>query len=153
MPPATSSVLHDAMFAAANDLAQRERNRRRMVLLVSDGQTRGSDQTLQAAIQNLLEKGVQVYSVGLDLPFPHKKLSVLGEYAKATGGDAYYVDSIQDIESSYARATETARNQYIIGYNSNNEISGQGPVFRDIDVEVIGRDLKTLHRRGYYQYP
>jgi hypothetical protein len=80
-------------------------------------------------------------------------VSVLQDYAKATGGDAFFVGSVQNIESSYATATEEARNQYILGYISNNEITGPGPVFRDISVEVTGRNLKTLHRKGYYQYP
>ena len=46
---------------------------------------------------------------------------------KTTGGDAYFVDSLQSIENSYSTATEEARNQYILGYISSNEIAGQGP--------------------------
>jgi hypothetical protein len=50
-------------------------------------------------------------------------------------------------------ATEEARNQYVISYVSNNELSGPGPVFRDIDIQVASGNFKTLHRKGYYQYP
>jgi hypothetical protein len=57
------------------------------------------------------------------------------------------------MEESYSTATEEARNQYVLGYISNNEVIGAGPVFRDIQVQVAGRNLKTLHRKGYYQYP
>jgi VWFA-related protein len=152
-PPKEPKVLHDAIFTAAADLAKRERSRRRIVLVVSDGVTSGNDHTFDETAQSLLEKGVQVYAVGLDQPFPYNKVSVLDAYAKTTGGDVYFANSPQSIEQSYSSATEEARNQYVISYISNNEVSGPGPVFRDVTVEVLGRNLKVLHRKGYYQYP
>ena len=100
-----------------------------------------------------MQTGVQIYAVGLDQPFPYSKTSMLDDFAKTTGGDAYFVNSIQSIEKSYASATEEARNQYVLGYLSNNEVVGPGPVFRDIQVKIAGNNLKTLHRKGYYQYP
>jgi VWFA-related protein len=152
-PPKASSVLHDAIFTAASDLAKRERSRRKMVLVISDGQTTGNSHSFDETEKSLLETGVQVYAVGLDQPFPYKKFSVLGDYAASTGGDVFFVGSVQNIEKSYSMATEEARNQYIVGYLSNNEIAGPDPVFRDIDVAVARRNLKTLHRKGYLQYP
>jgi VWFA-related protein len=152
-PPKASKVLHDAIFLAASDLAQRERDRRKIVLIISDGESSGSEHSFDDTAQSLLAKGVQVYAVGLDRPFPYNKLSMLADYAKATGGDVYFADSIQNIERSYSVVTEEARNQYVIGYLSSNEPVGPGPIFRNIEVEIQGRDLKTLHRKGYYQYP
>jgi VWFA-related protein len=153
IPPKPSKVLHDAIFAAATDLAGRDRTRRKIVLVISDGESTGNTHSFEETIQSLLEKGVQVYAVGIDQPFPYKTLSVLHDYAKATGGDAYFVGSIQNIETAYATVTEEARNQYVLGYVSTNEVAGAGPVFRDIDVAVSRQNLKTLHRKGYYQYP
>ena len=152
-PPKESKVLNDAIFAAAADLSKRERSRRKMVLVISDGDTTGSDHSFDDAKNILLQFGVQVYAVGLDQPFPFKKVSVLDDYAKATGGDVYFVGSIKNIEKSYMTATEEARNQYVISYVSNNELSGPGPVFRDIEIQVASGNFKTLHRKGYYQYP
>jgi len=152
-PPKRSKVLHDAIFAAALDLGKRERERRKMVLVVSDGDTTGSDHSFEETSRSLLEKGVQVYAVGIDQPFPFKKFSVLDDYAKTTGGDVFFTNSARNMETAYSSATEEARNQYVIGYISSNEVVGPGPVFRNITVQVAGRDLKTLHRKGYYQYP
>ena len=121
--------------------------------MISDGAANGSNHSYDETAQSLLEKGIQVYAVGLDQPFPYKTVSVLADYARATGGDVYFVNSVQNIEKSYSTVTEEARNQYVLGYISNNEIVGPGPVFRDIAVEVTGRNLKALHRKGYYQYP
>jgi VWFA-related protein len=152
-PAKASNVLHDAIFAAASDLGKSAPSRRRMVLVISDGETGGNEHTFEETTQSLLAKGVQVYAVGLDQPFPYKAVSPLGEYAKATGGDAYFVGSVQDIETAYFSITEEARNQYVLGYISSNTVAGQGPVFREIAVQVNGRNLKALHRKGYYQYP
>jgi VWFA-related protein len=151
-PPKPSKVLNDAMFAAASDLAKRARDRRKIVLVISDGETTGSGHSFDEATRSLIETGAQVYAVGLDQPFPYKKLSILDDYAKATGGDVFFEGSLQHIERSYSLATEEARNQYVLGYISDNEVRGPGPVFRDITVQVAG-NLKTLHRKGYYQYP
>jgi len=153
IPAKQSKVLHDAIYLAASDLAKRERNRRKMVLVISDGDTTGSTHSFEETAQSLLGTDVQVYAVGVDQPFPFKTFSVLEDYAKTTGGDVYFVNSLQNIERAYSTATEEARNQYILGYISSNEPAGPGPVFRDITVEVQARNAKTLHRRGYYQYP
>ncbi len=152
-PPKVTNVLNDALFEAASDLAKREHNRRKIVLVISDGQNNGNDHSFDETARSLLQTGVQVYAVGLDQPFPYSKTSVLDDFVKTTGGDAYFVNSIQSIEKSYASATEEARNQYVLGYVSNNEVVGPGPVFRDIQVTIARNNLKTLHRKGYYQYP
>ena len=152
-PPKVSKVLHDAIYEAASDLAHRERSRRRIVVVISDGEVSGNTHTFDETVQSLLEKGVQVYAIGLDQPFPLKTISVLQDYAKKTGGDAYFVNSQLNIEQAYSTITEEARNQYVLGYISNNEPLGPGPVFRDLAVEVLGKNLKPLQRKGYYQYP
>src|SRR5204863_9671431 len=135
-PPKVTNVLNDALFEAASDLAKREHNRRKIVLVISDGQNNGNDHSFDETARSLLQTGVQVYAVGLDQPFPYSKTSVLDDFVKTTGGDAYFVNSIQSIEKSYASATEEARNQYVLGYLSNNEVVGPGPVFRDIQVKI-----------------
>ena len=153
IPPKPSNLLNDAIYAAAADLAKRERSRRKMVLVISDGQNTGNDHSFDETKKTLLEVGIEVYGIGVDQPFPYNKTSVLDDYAKQTGGDTYFVDSVQSIERSYADATEEARNQYVLAYVSNNEVAGEGPVFRDLQIKVAGGSMKALYRKGYYQYP
>jgi VWFA-related protein len=152
-PPKPDRVLNDAIFAAAADLGKREHNRRKIILVISDGIDSRSEHSFDDTARILLQMGVQVYAVGLDQPFPYKKLSVLDDFAKATGGDTYFVKSIQHLEKAYATATEQARNQYIIGYVSDNAVQGDGPAFRAITVLADEGKLKTLHKRGYYAFP
>src|SRR5581483_12049204 len=98
--------LNDAIYAAAADLAKRERNRRKMVLVISDGLNAGTEHSFDETKKTLLEVGIEVYGVRVDQPFPYSKTTVLDDYAKQTGGDTYFVDSVQSLERSYADATE-----------------------------------------------
>ncbi|HEY3166516.1 MAG TPA: VWA domain-containing protein [Candidatus Binatia bacterium] len=151
-PPNQTKVLNDAIFTAASDLAKRLRDRRRIVLIVSDGRTGGNDHSFDETVKRLLDTGIQVYAVALE-PSVLGKLTTLSDYAKLTGGDAYFATSIQGIEKRYSRATEQARNQYVIGYLSNNKPPGDEPVLRNIEVKTARAGFETIHRKGYFQYP
>jgi Ca-activated chloride channel family protein len=151
--PKRIKVLNDAIFEAASDLAKRERDRRKVVLVISDGYNQGSDHSYDDTVKSLLETGIEVYAVGLEQSIIPRSLSLLNKYAMATGGDAYFVSSIQNIEQSYATAAEAARNQYVLGYVSSNKAYGTEPVFRGIAVTVARAGLETRHRKGYYQFP
>lgn len=147
-------VLNDALFIAASDLGKRELDRRKIVLVVSDGITNGSDHSFEETVNSLLESGVEVYAVTVDQTFLTRKFTSLNDYAKSTGGDSFYVgSSVQSIEAGYARAAEQARNQYVIGYMSSNKVTGSQPIFRNIEVKLAKADYETIHRKGYYQYP
>jgi VWFA-related protein len=147
-------VLNDALYFAAADLEKRDRERRKVVLIVTDGTTSGSTHSFEETVNALLDSGVQVYAITVDQTFLTKNFTALNDYAKTTGGDSFYVgSSIQSIESGYSRATEQARNQYVLGYISSNQATGSTPIFRNIEVRLAAADYATLHRRGYYQYP
>jgi VWFA-related protein len=153
IPPKASKVLNDAIFTAANDLAKRPPERRRIVLVVTDGNSSGNDHSYDEALSRLLDQNVQVYSVGMDAAFLARKTSVLNDYSKSTGGDIFFVDALDKLERSYNQATDEARNQYVLGYFSSNKVEGSLPVFRQIVVKTDRPGLETFHRKGYYQYP
>ena len=151
--PPGAKLLHDAIFTAAGSLAQRKVDRRRIILVVSDGQAKGDIHSFQESVNQLLDRGIQIYAVGLDSSFFSRRFSVLNAYAQQTGGDACFLNSQRAMEACYVKSTEEARNQYILGYVSNNKVSGLFRVFRDIDVRVEKPGLETRHRKGYFQYP
>jgi VWFA-related protein len=153
IPPKHSKVLHDAILTAADDLSKRERDRRRVVLVVTDGQATGNEHSYDETQARLLDQNIQVYAIGMDVAFLARRLSVLEKYTKATGGDCFYLDSLDALERSYAHAMEEARNQYVLGYISNNKPNGSLPVFRQLEVRLSRPAATVLHRKGYYQYP
>jgi len=152
-PIKDSRVLHDAMFMASNDLATRPADRRRVVIVVSDGRTEGNDHSYDQTLTSLQENNVQVFGIGMDASLLARRLSALDNYCKATGGDVIFLTSTDALERAYSRSAEEARNQYVLGYFSNNKAPGPLPVFREIAVKTVRPGMDVRHREGYYQYP
>jgi len=151
--PKLDKILHDAMFAAADELRKRAPERRRVMVVVSDGRAGRNEHNYDQVLHRLLENNIEVYSIGMDQAYLSRKFSVLDKYSKATGGDAFFLNATDSLEHSYSRAAEEARNQYVLGYLSNNEAPAAEPIYRQIDVRLARAGLKVLHRSGYYQVP
>ncbi len=135
-------------------LKSRPDERRKIILLISDGQVggAGNTQTLEKNLDLLLQNNIQVYSVAMDYALLEGPLGLLSAYGKATGGDVYSGGSTRDMETAFSKITEQARNQYVLGYVSSNEPRGCG--------EFLGRftwrphsGQKVTHRKSYIQYP
>jgi VWFA-related protein len=152
--PATSRLLHDAIFEAADQLRTRSDDRRKIIFIISDGQVSGANKhSLEKNTDLLLQNGIQVYAVSTDFALREGPLGVLSSYARATGGDVYGGGSTQDMEKAFSRITEQARHQYVLGYLSDNKPARAGGVYREINVKTNKPNLKVTHRKGYIQLP
>ena len=162
-PPRESHVMNDAIVKAAMDLSKRDRARRKIIFVISDGREYGSDASYADTLKVLLSHGIQVYGVGVEgsaIPGYNKlaKLhlpgygysDILPKYANATGGEIFTEFSREAIESAYARALGDARNQYTLGYVTRLTPSS---AHREIEVRVARPDVKVTAREGYYPLP
>ncbi len=168
-----SRVLNDAILAAAQNLARRDRMRRaesgqgadyrKILFVISDGQEWGSIASYAAVMKVLLTNNIAVYAVGIGgaaIPGYGKleKLNVpktgtgniLPKYASATGGEVFTEFGSEAIEAAYSRVTAEARNQYTLGYNTRATPSG---TYRTIEVRVGQPGLRVYSRDGYYPLP
>lgn len=152
-PPEVSRVLHDAIFNAEVDLEKRPENRRKIILLVSNGEVTGENEHSQSeVVTRLYRNGVQVYAVDPE----HKifnKMTLLNSYTRGTGGSVFDGAAIENMAISFAQVIEQARDQYMIGYVSSNEPKDGRPVLRNIDVKIKGKKYRIVHRQNYMQYP
>ena len=148
-----TKVLHDAMFDAAEYLGTRPIDRRRIVILASDGRNQNSLNPYDTALNRLLLHEVHVFALGVDTSLFQRLRSTLVNYAKGTGGEAWFPDSQAAIELGYLLSTEAARNQYVLGYVSTNKRPTGRAVFREIKVAVARSGTDVRHRKGYYQSP
>ena len=162
-PRTESRVLNDAILMAAQDLAKRRRDYRKIVFVISDGREDGSRASYQDVMKVLLSNDVTVYAVAVgDASIPgYNTLSkihapgtgyqnLLPKYTSATGGQIYTEFTREAIEDSYARITETARNQYTLGYKTKSAGAGN---YRSIEVRVHKGGLRVFARDGYYPLP
>jgi VWFA-related protein len=146
--------VNDAIYAAAEQLQGRPRERRKVIFLISDGQnaknnTHSYDETLKL----LLSADISVYAVGVGEANLNRGITFLGnnilaKYAHATGGDIFYGSSREDLEGLYARVSEQARNQYTIAYAPAKTDHTQP--YHTIEVRVERPGLSLLARDGYY---
>ena len=148
-----SKVLHDAVFTAAVDLGKRAKDRRKMVVLVSDGQVIGDNEhSVSETNERLLRNEIQFYAVS-----PNTKIleraAILTSYARSTGGSVFDGGTVDSVGLGVAKLLDQARNEYLIGYYSTNEVIGTRPVYRKIDIKIRDAKYKIVHKQGYTQYP
>jgi len=158
-----SRVLNDAILRAAVDLSKRDRTRRKIIFVISEGREDRSNASYADVLQYLNTYGISVYGVAVDsAAIPgYSKLNkihlprqgygnILPKYANATGGEILDAFTQDAIEQAYARITEQARNQYTLGYTTTTAPSSG---YREIEVRVNKPDLKVYARDGYYPLP
>jgi len=158
-----SSVLNDAILAAATDLAKRDRSRRKIIFVISDGAESGSAASYSDVLKVLLSNEISVYAVAVDasaipgysdvnkLHIPGFAYgNILGKYVGATGGEVFAEFTRDAIEAAYARLTEEARNQYTLGYTTHGTAAGD---YRRIEVLVHRPGLEVHAKDGYYPLP
>jgi VWFA-related protein len=148
-------VLHDAVNEAALALRSRDPDRRKIILIVSDGNERESQVDYEDVQYRLLETEVQVFSIHIRTGLVERLLgnvtSRLDDYADFTGGDVYATGP-GNLDPLYARIASQARSQYVLTYTSTNEAAQDRLRYREI--EVISRQgYDVSHRSGYYQAP
>ncbi len=166
-PPKVARVLNDAILLAARDLSKRDRARRKIIFIVSDGFEQGSVASYKDTLKVLLTQNITVYAVGVEgaaipiydrlqrLHIPKTRgaigyTDILPKYVNATGGGTVYGELTEaEIEKAYARAIGDARNQYTLGYSPRSIMGG----YREIEVQVKRADVKVYAKRGYYPLP
>lgn len=151
--PKGIKAIDDAIFTAGLDLRKRERGRRRIVFIVSDGlNSRSNLNSYQETVKLLLANDISVYAIGVGEAAWFNRLSnVLAKYATVTGGDVFYAIKDRSLEPLYIRIAEQARNQYTLGYVPR--LTGEPGDYRRIEVRVRGEGLTVLARDGYVPSP
>jgi VWFA-related protein len=163
-PTRESHVLNDAILRAALDLGKRDKARRKVILVVSDGQELGSNASYRDVLRVLETRDIQVQAVvvgGGALPvfrqvgrFHLKEQGfwdLLPKYTKATGGGQIFAELTRNsIEAAYSQITSDVRNQYTMGYPIKSTPS---TAYHSIDVIVDKRGLKVSAKDGYYPAP
>jgi VWFA-related protein len=146
-----TKALDDAVFGAAQLLRDRNRNRRKLILLISDGANGGkktNKMTYDSVVKTLLHDNIEVYSVAVASAFFERKLSRLVDYAHDSGGEVYFAAKRETLEDLYARISEEARNQYTIAYVPRG--TDRLADVHSIEVRVKREGLTIKTRDRYY---
>ncbi len=159
--PKEFHTLNDAILAAAVETTHAAKGRRRIVYVISDGKEYGSKVTEKQVIKYCLTNKVSVwattvgdsavYGLGfldrIHIPFTMRD-NALVRYTNATAGQLDAEFRQGGIESSFARISSEARNQYTIGYYSREPLlDGK---YRKVDVRVLRPNLTVIAKDGYF---
>jgi VWFA-related protein len=171
------TVLYDSVLLASNEEMKKLKGRKALILL-TDGNDRGSKVSLSDSIEAAQRADTLVYSIyfadqeqsnsgfnpgmgggrhgGMGGGGGRQRQQtsrgdgkkILQRISKETGGAYFEVSKKTPIEKIYEQIEEELRSQYSLGYSSDQKNAGAG--FRKIKVTVTGKGLVVQTRDGYY---
>jgi Ca-activated chloride channel family protein len=145
------TAIIDAVYQTAKNVEQHQNTGKnedvkiRTLILVTDGDDRGSRMREQQLVELLRQSNVQIYAVGFvnalsrepdanGVSRQEKAKAFLTRLAQETGGKVYFPDSIEELPQIAKDISGEQRTQYLISYAPTNEARDNS--FRKIKVEV-----------------
>jgi VWFA-related protein len=169
------TLLYDASYLASDELMKKQPGRKALIIL-SDGEDRGSKYGLETAIEAAQKADTVVYSIlfkddesnnrgfgggfggggmgrrGGGQRFPQESRpdgkKILERISKETGGRLFEVSKKQPIDKIYESIAEDLRNQYNLGYTPDPP--GAEGSFHKIILKAKEKDMTVQARDGYY---
>ena len=103
---------------------------------------------------------VPIYTIGYKIPLSeqlekHKRapelssagiVEALGRFSRATGGKAYFLTRVFDLNAAMREIKRELSHQYIIGYTSYTDPAGS---YRKIEVKTAQKKYRVRTREGY----
>ena len=154
------TLLYDAIrFASTQKMLQQAG--RKAVIILSDGVDNGSHITLSDAIDAAERSDTLVYGILFSDEYAYGKPSrhaaappgrpTLEKLAQQTGGGFFQVSKRQTIQQTFSQIEEELRNEYSLGYISDQPVAAPG--FRNIRLETKKKGLAVQARHRYYAEP
>ena len=143
------TALNDAVLRAADDLSKRSEKRRAIVVL-SDGGENYSRASSDKALDHALQAGATIYAVNMSETGPGRDIagsSILKNLADKSGGRYVASPGGQELRDSFAAIAEELGHQYTLVYRSINR-SRDGR-WRTIQVKPARADITVRTRKGY----
>ena len=153
-----STKLYDCLNEAIDALAARD-EKRRAILLISDGCDTSSKSNLDAVMKKALAAGVNIYTVDLtdssdttvssnERLMLQRGRSEMKEFANQTGAQYVYSPKGDNLQEAFTNIIDELRNQYTLTYYTTN--SKHDGRYRKINLAMLQPKLSARTRRGYY---
>jgi Ca-activated chloride channel family protein len=149
--PRGMTALNDAVLRAAKDLAKRP-ERRRAIIVLSDGMDTKSAASADKALNAALEADATIYTVDMTDPLtnPMDKMIAAGslkKFAGKTGGRYVSKPGGQALDEAFRDILEELSNQYTLGYRPEN--TARDGRWRSIQLKIARPELNARTRDGY----
>ncbi|HET8921768.1 MAG TPA: VWA domain-containing protein [Candidatus Acidoferrum sp.] len=150
-----STALYDAIIGSLDHLKKASKDKR-VLLVVTDGEDNASHNSLEKTVREIQKTDTVIYTIGLLGDEKKKERNharrALMAIATASGGIAYFPESVGDVHTICEQVAHDIRNQYTLAYYPSN--TRRDGTFRAVTVQVIpprghGK-LIARTRNGYY---
>ena len=151
------TALYDAVIGSLDHLKKGHKDKR-VLLVVTDGDDNASRETFDQTIKAAQQSSATIYTIGIfseedrktDKGMVRRSKKVLQELAEATGGQAYFPASLEEVTPICEHVADELRKQYTLGYYPTN--SAKDGTFRAVRVQVQSSrgKLSVRSRTGYY---
>ncbi|MEE9236022.1 MAG: VWA domain-containing protein [Candidatus Acidoferrales bacterium] len=148
------TAIYDTLVEVSAALAEREG--RRVLVLITDGNDTTSEKDFHAALRAIQQAEATVFALVVR-PIPGESgRSVRGEhvlitFAETTGGRVFFPQRPAQLELFFEQLSELLRTQYLLGFQPAPP--GGRSEFRSIAVRVTEGNYLVRHRTGYYTEP
>ena len=147
------TLLYDAVYLASSQVMNQETGRKAVILL-TDGEDRGSSTKINEAIAAAQRANVMVYTIliadrDLYRELGYSGFSVMKRMTEETGGRLIDVgNNGKKLEAAFQQIEDELRTQYAASYTpSNTKMDG---AFRKLTVECRGDGMKVQVRKGFF---
>jgi len=150
----TTAIWDAIALTSSQVLSKIQDQRRRAIVLLTDGLDTSSRLTHNNAINEALAAETVVYAIGIgDSKGEGVNKGAVREIAERTGGRAFFPKKTDDLQAAFAEIEKELRTQYLIAYSSSNK--KRDGAYRKITVEIANPALKNeklevRHRPGYF---
>jgi Ca-activated chloride channel family protein len=151
VPDGAGTSIYDAIVLGSQSLAKRGGERRRVIVLVTDGGETTSNSDFESARRAALRGEVLLYTILIRPVRNENGRNTAGEHAlqtitETTGGAMFFPDTVQELSTIYDRIDAELRTQYRLGYYPNPR--GPANTYRTIEVKVLP-GYSARHRTSY----
>ena len=147
--------IYDAVLLGSRALNSRPNDRRRVIIMVTDGGETTSRTDFESARKAALRAGILLYTVIVRPVKNENGRNTAGEHAlqtitETTGGAMFYPESMEELPIIFDRIDAELRTQYRLAYYPNPR--GPANTYRTIEVKVLS-GYTARHRTTYLTGP
>ena len=141
--PDGATALYDAIVSGLYRF--RSVQGRKALVIVSDGEDTASRIEYNAMLNYARASRVPLYFIGVDIGIGGGgKMRAL---ADETGGRAYFIRNVEDLEKTYEQLEAELRTQYLLRYYT--ETTKKDQKYRTVDVKTTRKETRVRTVRGF----
>jgi Ca-activated chloride channel family protein len=157
-PREGATAIWDAIVVTSGEiLARSQGQRRRAIILLTDGWDTNSQLKSSAAIDQAIKSETVIYAIGIgDSKGDGVDKNVLRTVAERTGGRAFFPRKEADLKAAFDEIEQELRTQYLVAYSSTNK--KRDGTYRQMRIEIVNpelrkEELRLRYRPGYFAKP